>query len=78
MENETQVLPLGADSLVGPGLETEDDSLGWGGLCWKEAQRTHSGATPNAARREGASGKPPEEVTTGIHLTDSFKIIGET
>ena len=56
MESETQVLPSGADSLVGEaGQEMDDDCPGWRGLCWRGVQRAHCGRTPNAAWRERAS-----------------------
>lgn len=50
MENETQVLPSGADSSMGEsGQEMEDDSPAWGGLCWRGAQRAHGGAAPKCS-----------------------------
>lgn len=56
MENETQVLPSGADILVGEaGQGTDDDLPGWRGLCWRGVQRAICGRTPNAAWRERAS-----------------------
>ena len=51
MQNETPVLPSGADSFMGEwGQEPNDDRAGWGGLCWRSTEGT-LGTAAIAAQR---------------------------
>lgn len=66
-ENETHVLPSGADGLVGEsGQETDDNSPGWGGLRGRDTWRAHEEELLMQPGESEATESFLEEVTTAL------------